>query len=53
MMARTLLGRSALGQVVSLGAALAAGGGAYLVASRALGVREIEALLSLRGRRRV
>ena len=47
------LGRSALGQVVSLAAALSAGGGAYLVASRALGVREIEALLSLRGRRRV
>jgi putative peptidoglycan lipid II flippase len=46
------LGRSTLGQVVSLGVALAAAGGAYLAAARALRVREIEALLSLRGRRR-
>jgi putative peptidoglycan lipid II flippase len=45
-----LVGRGLLGQVVSVGGALAAGGAAYLVASRALGVREIQTLLSLRAR---
>ncbi len=47
-----VLGRGWPAQVVSLGVALAAGGAAYLAACRALRVREIEALLSLRGRRR-
>jgi putative peptidoglycan lipid II flippase len=46
------LGRGFGAQVISLGAALASGGAAYLVACRALGVRELQALLSLRGRRR-
>jgi putative peptidoglycan lipid II flippase len=46
------LGRSFLAQLVSLGAALAAGGAAYLAACRALGVAEMQALLSLRGRLR-
>ncbi len=45
------LGRSFGGQAVSLGLALAAGGAAFLLACRALGVRELEALLSLRRRR--
>jgi hypothetical protein len=36
---------------VSLGLALAAGVAAYLLACKALGVRELEALLSLRRRR--
>ncbi len=44
------LGRSFGGQVVSLGTALLVGTAAYLVACRALGVREIEALLGLRDR---
>ena len=44
------LGRSLGAQVVSLGAALAAGGAAYLVACRVLGVRELATLLSLRSR---
>ena len=44
------LGRGFLGQVISLGAALAAGLGGYLLTCRLLGVRELEALLSLRGR---
>ena len=44
------LGRSFLAQLVSLGAALSAGGGVYLVACRALGVPEIATLLSLRDR---
>ena len=43
------LGRSFLAQVVSLGTALVAGGAAYLVACRLLRVRELSALLSLRG----
>jgi hypothetical protein len=47
-----LLGRGFVGQVISLGAALAAGGLAYLGACRALRVRELESLLSLRARRR-
>ena len=46
------LGRSLGAQVVSLGVALAAGGAAYLAACRALGVREIATLLSLRTRTR-
>jgi putative peptidoglycan lipid II flippase len=44
------LGRSWPAQVVSLGVALAAGAGAYLLACRALRVREMDALLSLRAR---
>ena len=46
------LGRSLGSQIVSLGLALAAGGGAYIWACRALGVRELSALLSLRARLR-
>ena len=44
------LGRSLAGQIVSLGTALLAGAAVYLVACRALGVREMSALLSLRDR---
>ena len=44
------LGRAVWAQIVSLGAALAAGGVAYLISCRLLGVRELEALLSLRAR---
>jgi putative peptidoglycan lipid II flippase len=44
------LGRSFAAQLVSLGAALALGGIVYIVACKALRVREIEALLSLRSR---
>jgi putative peptidoglycan lipid II flippase len=44
------LGRSTPAQIVSLGAGLAAGGAAYLISCRLLGVRELEALLSLRAR---
>jgi putative peptidoglycan lipid II flippase len=44
------LGRDFGGQAVSLGAALLAGGLAYLVSCRLLGVRELEALLTLRDR---
>ena len=46
------LGRSLGAQIVSLGAALAAGLVAYGVSCRLLGVRELEALLSLRSRGR-
>jgi putative peptidoglycan lipid II flippase len=46
------LGRSWPAQTVSLAAALCAGGVVYLAACRALQVREIDALLSLRGRLR-
>ena len=46
------LGRSFASQVVSLGGALLAGGCAYLISCRLLGVRELEALLSLRRRPR-
>lgn len=42
-----VLGRGLAGQLVSVGGALAAGAGAYLVSCRLLGVREIEALLTL------
>jgi putative peptidoglycan lipid II flippase len=41
------LGRTAGAQVVSVGVALATSVGAYLVAARLLGIRELEALLSL------
>jgi hypothetical protein len=44
------LGRSWPAQIVSLGTALAVGGAVYLVAARALRVREIEALLALKRR---
>ena len=43
-------GRSFLAQLVSLGLALVAGGAVYLAACRALRVRELATLLSLRGR---
>ena len=46
------LGRAFPAQVVSLGAALAAAAAVYLGACRVLGVREMQALLSLRGRLR-
>jgi putative peptidoglycan lipid II flippase len=46
------LGRSFGGQVASVGAALLAGAGAYVVCCRLLGVRELDALLSLRPRLR-
>ena len=45
-----LLGRSTGAQIVSLGVALTAGAAAYLLACKALGVRELEALLALRSR---
>jgi len=45
-------GRSVGGQLVSLVPALAAAVAAYLLAARALRVREMQALLSLRGRLR-
>jgi putative peptidoglycan lipid II flippase len=41
------LGRSLGAQIVSVGGGLAAGGIAYLISCRLLGVRELEALLSL------
>jgi putative peptidoglycan lipid II flippase len=47
-----LLGRSFGGQLVSLTAALAAGGVVYAFSCRLLGVRELNALLSLRARAR-
>jgi putative peptidoglycan lipid II flippase len=46
------LGRAFWAQLISLGTALAAGSLAYLVSCRLLGVRELEALLSLRRRPR-
>ena len=46
------LGRSRSRQVVSVGGALALGTGAYLLACRVLGVRELGSLLELRPRRR-
>jgi putative peptidoglycan lipid II flippase len=46
------LGRSLGAQIVSLVTALAAGVGAYAFSCRLLGVRELEALLSLRSRSR-
>ena len=44
------VGRELGAQVLSVGTALAAMAGAYLVSCRLLGVRELEALLSLRAR---
>jgi putative peptidoglycan lipid II flippase len=44
------LGRSLGGQLASLGAALVAGSAAYLISCRLLGVRELDALLSLLSR---
>jgi putative peptidoglycan lipid II flippase len=46
------LGRSLAAQIVSLGAALGIGLAVYIASCRALGVRELEALLALRIRRR-
>ena len=46
-----LLGESMLAQIVSLGAGLAAGGLVYVGGARALGLRELEALLLLRAQR--
>ena len=46
-----LLGRGLGAQVVSLGAAFTVGGLAYVGLARALGLRELEALLLLRARR--
>ena len=45
------LGRALLAQAASLTAALAAGGVAYLIVARVLGVRELDVILSLRRRR--
>jgi len=45
------LGESTVAQILSLGAAFVAGGLVYLGAARALGLRELEALLLLRARR--
>ena len=45
------LGRTVGAQLVSLGAALAVAGLVYAGAAKVLGVRELEALLLLRGRR--
>jgi len=44
------VGRTLGGQVVSVGLALCAAAGAYLVSARLLGIRELDALLSLVGR---
>ena len=44
------LGRDIVGQLVSVGGGVTAGGIAYLAACRLLGVREIDTLLSLRAR---
>ena len=45
-----LLGRSFFAQVISVGAALAAGTAVYVISCRLLRVRELEALLTLRAR---
>jgi putative peptidoglycan lipid II flippase len=45
-----LFGRNFLAQVVSVGGGIAAGGLVYLLVCRALGVREMQTLLSLRAR---
>ncbi len=47
-----LLGRSFIGQLVSVSTALLAGGATYLFFARLLGIRELNALLSLRARPR-
>jgi putative peptidoglycan lipid II flippase len=46
------LGRSLGAQIVSLGSALVVSAGVFLVAARILGIRELDALLSLRRRSR-
>jgi len=46
-----VLGESVVAQLLSLGAALVVGGLAYVGLARALGLRELEALLLLRARR--
>jgi peptidoglycan biosynthesis protein MviN/MurJ (putative lipid II flippase) len=48
--ADAVLGRSLVAQVLSLGLAFVAGGALYVAAARALLVRELDELLSLRGR---
>ena len=45
-----VLGRTFAAQLVAVVAALVVGGGVYVVSCRLLGVRELDALLSLRGR---
>ena len=45
-----LVGRSFLGQLASLGTAVVTGGAVYLLVAHALGIREMQALHSLRGR---
>ena len=45
------LGRALIAQTLSLAVALAVGAGAYLGLARALGIRELDALLLLRARR--
>jgi putative peptidoglycan lipid II flippase len=45
-----VFGRSFLGQLISVGGAVTLGGLVYLGACRALGVREMQTLLSLRAR---
>ena len=47
------LGESLAAQIVSLGGAFVVAGGVYAAAARALGVRELDQLLLLRGRRRL
>ena len=46
-----MLGRGQLAQLVSVGVALVVGGLVYVGLARALGLRELEALLLLRARR--
>ena len=46
-----VLGEGVVAQIVSLGAAFAVGGLVYVALARALGLRELEALLLLRARR--
>jgi putative peptidoglycan lipid II flippase len=45
------LGRGIVAQLISVGGGLAATAAVYVVAARALGIRELEALLLLRGQR--
>jgi putative peptidoglycan lipid II flippase len=45
-----VLGRDVWGELISVGSALVSGAAAYLALCRALGVRELQALLSLRRR---
>jgi len=44
------VGRSLIGQIISLGTALMSGLGTYVISCRLLGVRELDALLSLASR---